>query len=659
MTNTPSRGVHLKYRPDIDGLRAIAVLAVVGFHAFPKAVKAGFIGVDIFFVISGYLISTIVFSNLERESFSILDFYNRRIRRIFPALIAVMLASIAFGWFALFADEYRQLGKHIAAGAAFLSNVAFYRESGYFDNASETKPMLHLWSLAIEEQFYLFWPLLLAFVWKCKWSFIRITSAIAILSFAVDLYLLAWRPSAAFYWPFSRFWELMIGGLLAYIALHRVDLLQKHGNVRSTIGATLLALGFLLIDRDSPFPGWWTLLPTIGAFLLISAGSASWFNRHILSNRMMVWVGLISYPLYLWHWPLFSFTNILSGSKPPQFVVMCAVALSFLLAWLTYLFIERPARTSPSKKTALVLLAAMLVLCVSARVVSVKAGFPQRSVATRFYNSQDILLFDQARYSDDSCAQLNRLSLTDEEICLSNSKSPEVLFAGDSHAVSLYSAIHYDRVRVNSILIAGHGCSFYPNLQNTAARKDKYGNNCTAIANKVIETAREIPTIKTVVLQTIYPYKSGDSTARSTYQLNGHTLTKGDAFDSGTQTLIGDLLGEGKNVIFVIDVPILKFDPRDCIQRLSFVAPKKCEFRTDEYNSTRKDYLEAVYRFKVKFPSLIVFDPTSEFCYDGWCHFREDNQLLYFDFHHINILGSQKVLSAMQADDFLPANSAM
>jgi peptidoglycan/LPS O-acetylase OafA/YrhL len=163
---------HPKYRPDIDGLRAIAVLSVIGFHAFPEWIKGGFIGVDIFFVISGYLISTIIIENLKNDSFSFVDFYSRRIRRIFPALLLVLIASYAVGWFTLLAEEYAQLGKHIAAGAGFVSNLVLWNESGYFDAASDTKPLLHLWSLGVEEQFYVIWPLLMWITWKRKLNFL-------------------------------------------------------------------------------------------------------------------------------------------------------------------------------------------------------------------------------------------------------------------------------------------------------------------------------------------------------------------------------------------------------------------------------------------------------------------------------------------------------
>jgi len=272
------------------------VLSVVIFHAFPKLLKGGFIGVDIFFVISGFLISTIIMGSLERNSCSFIEFYSRRIKRIFPALILVLTACFVFGWFALLADEYKQLGKHIAGGAGFISNFLFWRESGYFDNAAETKPLLHLWSLGIEEQFYIIWPLLLWLAWKRRFNLLTITMVVAIISLALNVGKVHSDATAAFYSPQTRFWELLIGSVLAYMTLHRQHLLPKFKHkldswlgqiiyaqapetngktlhsVQSLLGAFLIIAG-LLITKQKYFPGWWALLPTLGAVLIISAGT--------------------------------------------------------------------------------------------------------------------------------------------------------------------------------------------------------------------------------------------------------------------------------------------------------------------------------------------------------------------------------------------------
>ena len=352
-----------EYRPDIDGLRGIAVFAVVWFHAFPKSFKGGFVGVDVFFVLSGYLISKIIIEQLALDRFSIADFYTRRIRRIFPALITVMLAVLAAGWFLLLADEYALLGKHVVAGAGFLSNLVLYSESGYFDRAAETKPLLHLWSLAIEEQFYIFWPLLLLWAARRKRGFVAVALLVAVASFSANIYLTQRNPSAAFYWPLTRVWELMFGGLLAYATPHLAGARWK--NARAAAGIFLLCAGFFLIKK-SGFPGWWALLPVAGTCLMISAGSEAWFNQRVLSSKVLVGLGLISYPLYLWHWPVLSFAKIIEGNVAAP-TKMALVALSLVLAWLTYYFIEKPIRfgNCSGRKAARALLASMLLAAVA------------------------------------------------------------------------------------------------------------------------------------------------------------------------------------------------------------------------------------------------------------------------------------------------------
>ena len=217
MTGAPKNLIHPKYRPDIDGLRAIAVLAVIGFHVF--GVMGGFTGVDIFFVISGFLISTIIFENLEHNSFSFNQFYQRRIRRIFPSLLLVLVACIFFGWVVHFADEYELLGKHISAGTGFISNLVLWSESGYFDVAAEKKPLLHLWSLGIEEQFYIFWPIFAWLMWKFRAHFLWLAIVLACISFGLNIWQVRVDTVAAFYSPLTRFWELLEGACLAYVML--------------------------------------------------------------------------------------------------------------------------------------------------------------------------------------------------------------------------------------------------------------------------------------------------------------------------------------------------------------------------------------------------------------------------------------------------------
>jgi peptidoglycan/LPS O-acetylase OafA/YrhL len=370
------------YRPDVDGLRAIAVLAVLAFHAFPQSAPGGFAGVDVFFVISGFLITGILLDGLKDGSFSFAGFYWRRVRRIFPALILVLAASLALGWLLLLPDEFMQLGKHVAGGAGFVANLVFWREAGYFDTAAELKPLLHLWSLGVEEQYYLVWPLLLFLFRKEPRRMLAMMALLAVLSFGANLWLTAWRPSAAFYLPVTRFWELLAGGLLACFAARRLP----YANLQAGLGALLLAAGLFLLSAERSFPGWWALLPVAGTALLVSAGPAAWINRRLLANRAAVYLGLISYPLYLWHWPLLSYARIVQGGEPPASHRAWLLAASVVLSVLTYELVEKKirfARRPRVRRLSFPALAASMALLGVGGLLALQSQIRPQSAALR------------------------------------------------------------------------------------------------------------------------------------------------------------------------------------------------------------------------------------------------------------------------------------
>jgi len=340
-----------KYRADIDGLRAIAVGSVVAFHTFPNIFKGGFVGVDIFFVISGFLISGIIVDAIDEDQFSYLDFYKRRIRRIFPSLVIVVAATLLVGWYVLLPDEFQRLGKDLAAGSGFATNFILWGEAGYFDTASDTKPLLHLWSLAIEEQFYILWPLVLTLAWKRRRGLLLATLSIALISFAYNIFSIEHHDSnAAFYSPLSRFWELMLGGMLAYIVRQKHAWLSGFGIQRSAVGLLLIVISVFMLNKEFAFPGYWALLPTLGAFLVISAGSDNWISKFILGNSLMVGLGLISYPLYLWHWPILVFAKLIKGALLTPSDRVIVIAASVVLAFLTYRLVEYPLRRSKNAR---------------------------------------------------------------------------------------------------------------------------------------------------------------------------------------------------------------------------------------------------------------------------------------------------------------------
>lgn len=438
MNSPQDHGQHI-YRPDIDGLRAIAVMAVVIFHAFPSSLRGGFVGVDIFFVISGFLISDTLLKNLKNGTFGILDFYARRVRRIFPALLIVIVSSLIFGWFFLSPDDFAQLGKHSAAGGGFIANLIFWREAGYFDTTAESKILLHLWSLGIEEQFYIFWPL---FLWFISRKSIRISSAllsVAAVSFLINIILTYKSPVAAFYSPIPRMWELIAGALLAARVFPKV----RRKNLLAGFGFFLILGGILVINQNQYFPGFWALLPVLGTTFVIAAGADAGINKKILSHPAMVWVGLISYPLYLWHWPLLAFARSMTGSHLSSENLLALIVASMGLAWLTYRIIELPIRIRKMDITLAGTAAMMLVVLVGGLT------FIQHGLIFRFplflqtafeVAAQDRKIPWRVRkcylLEDQGASEFDR-----ECIDAGKSSVPMVFLWGDSHAAALYPGL--------------------------------------------------------------------------------------------------------------------------------------------------------------------------------------------------------------------------
>jgi peptidoglycan/LPS O-acetylase OafA/YrhL len=330
-------------RRDIDGLRALAISLVVAYHAVPDLLRGGFVGVDVFFVLSGYLISGILAADTAPGAFR--RFYERRARRLFPALVVVLVSTLVLGHQLLLADAFERLARHTAAAALFVANFAFWLGSGYFDSGALEKPLLHLWSLGIEEQFYLVWPALLWWLLRRGPRFaVAATAALALVSFAATVAFAPEAPDAVFYLPWFRFWELLAGAILAQVpALHAASQRSWPGTLASAAGLALVFASAVLIDPTRPYPSWNALGPVVGTSLLVWGGERSWLGRVALSARPVVALGLISYPLYLWHWPLLSFQAEIDPTVAPgeRLVVLL---LAVLLAAATYLGVERPVR---------------------------------------------------------------------------------------------------------------------------------------------------------------------------------------------------------------------------------------------------------------------------------------------------------------------------
>jgi peptidoglycan/LPS O-acetylase OafA/YrhL len=650
MTTPQPHLSHPKYRPDIDGLRAIAVLFVVAFHAFPGWLRGGFVGVDIFFVISGFLISTIILENLDKGTFSFSEFYARRIKRIFPALIVVLIACYTFGWFALLAEEYKHLGKHIAAGAGFLSNFALWQEAGYFDPTAETKPLLHLWSLGIEEQFYIVWPLLLWVAWRGKFDLLTITLFVASISFVLNLERIRTDKVGTFYFPHTRFWELVCGGVLAWLRLYKkeacqstkskvrgwvdsaIDLVKSAGerkvlsNCLSFAGFFLLAYSAWKIREEYRFPGKWAVIPVLGAVSIIAAGPNAWANRIILSNKVAVWFGLISYPLYLWHWPLLSFAHVVQGEMPSRTIRITAVALSIVLAWLTYKLIELPIRSGRYRKGAAAVLFLLMTVvgCVGYSTYS-RDGLGFRENATLKEFAGDIGQLDFHKYMAERYFVCTPESIAKEALkwegfvrCMQSKSGPDVDIAlvGDSHAEHLFLGLAEALPAKNVAFYIKGGVPFLDNPE----------------FEKIFATVLASKTIKGVVLA--MAWDRAELLVRE-----GSRADNRDALYENLINVVDALSKAGKRVYLADDIPTFDFGPEKGNRWLATTSPS-WEISVEKFEYQRDVYVGALNRVVQSRPDVRILNFGKYLCNDRVCRMNKGNEIIYRDNNHVNIIGS-------------------
>lgn len=654
-----------KYRPDIDGLRAIAICSVVGFHAFPSAFKGGFIGVDIFFVISGFLITSILINNFEENSFGIVDFYTKRVRRIFPALLIVLVFCLIFGWYFLLADEYSQLGKHMAGGAGFISNFIFWSEAGYFDSAAETKPLLHLWSLAIEEQFYIIWPLLLWAIFRLKLNFLFVVALLASISFWLNIQGMSTEKIATFYSPQTRFWELIFGGILAWFSINKRHIFEGFAwqnsivlNLQSLLGFLFLACGLYFITANVIFPGYWALAPTMGAILLIAAGPDTFLNRVILSNKYLVWVGLISFPLYLWHWPLLSFMRIMGGETTSASIRIAVVFLSFVLAYLTYRLVEKPIRFSNRGNftTAILLLLLIIAGCAGFSIYK-SDGAESRPLALKFHDYEKSMVTSNNK----RCVDLPYAYKKDGEwFCRigSSGASPAIFVYGDSHAFSLLPALERLATEKNiSILFASDsGC--LPLLGVKVERGDDWleKHNCPALNNRIFEYVKSNG-IKNVFLISYWTYYDktnvvpahGIVVPNIELALLDHDWQGGVWYDYGLKNTLEKYKKIGVKVFLFEDNPTQAIQPRDAIRKAIYKhgAINQFAIARSEHQKRQKYISDKFSGIDKNLATVVNLDNL--LCPEGLCPIESDNHILYADIHHLSIFGSQAAYPAVES----------
>ena len=674
---------HSFYRPDIDGLRAVAIVPVVLFHAFPNKVTGGYVGVDIFFVISGFLISGIIFSEIKNNSFSIIHFYSKRIRRIFPALTFVLTFCLIFGWFGLLGDEYKHLGKYVAGGIGFIANLLLWREVGYFDVAADSKPLLHLWSLGIEEQFYIIWPLALVFFSRRSLNSLTFTLILFLVSFLLNLILLRHYPTAVFFSPITRMWELLLGCILSALMFKPVPwLLQLEktldkfldpiiysrisgdedrslGNVRnlaSILGILLIIYAIFGLKKNSSFPGWNALIPSFGAFLLIFSGQHAIVNKQLFCRRVMIWIGLISFPLYLWHWPILVFLKTMVSDEPSRNLRIGAVLLSVGFSWLTYQFIEKPIRFGILRSLkARYLFAFGIVVGLIGALIYKEDGFPARhSSFEKQWNT-----FAVPIWNTDICHKnYPWMQNTEWSICMmAKDTHPTIMIDGDSHGHNLYFGLAdaLQNTDENLLLLGKGGC--IPFL-DVGWRQKECRNLSLEIRDKVL---RQSPSIKTVILagwwnQYLQHFKDEnakliDPRPEDTNNLDVNTSES--VFQVTLKRTLDELRKHNKEIIFVVDNPTMSFDPKNCINSrpLTFglrAVQEPCAIPRAKYDKEYLSYMTIVKSVLQDYPEVRIFDATDMFCDAQYC-WAMRNDIIYFrDNNHLSLEGSDIVGASLK-----------
>ena len=640
-----------QHRRDIDGLRAIAVLSVLVYHAFPDLLTGGFVGVDIFFVISGYLIGGILLRGLDAGTFSFVDFYARRIRRIFPALIIVLACSLVAGWLLMLPDEYRSLAEQAGAGAAFFANILLWAQTNYFDAYANMKPLLHLWSLGVEEQFYIVWPVILVVAYRLRLNVLTVTLLLAAASFGMNIYFVHDDPTGTFYLPHTRFWELLAGCLLAYTELRhagKIDSLVSRvifagapreqtlavvANLKALMGATVIAYAITQLSSADLFPGWRAVLPVVGAALLLSAGERSFLNRYLLGSRPMVWIGLISYPLYLWHWPLLSFARI-DAQHPVQWRArIVLLAVSFLLAALTYLLVEKRVR---HRRHILVpgVLALVMALVAGQAFATYRAnGFPSRTarfqkveaaVGEWDYPTKDMTISDFEGVPIRSRTTPNKAT---------------ALFIGDSNMEQYWprfdQLVTSEPQNVKSVVFATiGGCPPIPGVE------EPLHPFCENWTEKVKRYVAQNPNIDSIY---VAAYWLGYMNLVPSYRIDAGSGMVSTTSDAGRAAAIKSLMQMlvdyqkmGKKVTLVLNSPVSgAFDPRSLVGRSLF------GFSIKEGGMHENDLLFETTGLKKQMlaaataAGISTIDPTRSFCKDGFCSAWVGDEPMYRDSAHL------------------------
>ena len=659
----------IKYRPDVDGLRAVAITSVVAYHCGLPWASGGFVGVDVFFVISGYLIGSLVYKEIKVRSFTLSGFYARRARRILPALLAVLFFSYLIVIVMFSPRETSDFAKSALATITSSSNIYFWKSTNYFSAGTELNPLLMTWSLGVEEQFYLLFPLFMIILsrFKWRWQFFGIAT-LAVISLTGSIWGSLHRPVPTFYLLPTRAWELAAGVLLTIFELNRPlakrSIRPMMANILSAAGLALILLAIVHFDRTTPFPGGAALLPVTGAVLII--GTRSGLVNRALSWRPIVFIGLISYSWYLWHWPLLSFIRAITyaGMSTQLSCLPCLLSLGFAI--LSYRFVERPFRKSTTPTILLLKrygIALVLIAILPAYFIA-SQGMPGRYPAVQS--------MDQSIEQIESDKCLVHTSVIHPPLyapCVPPGNGPAVALIGDSHAAALASALRPIGWSSGYRLVELNKGNCPPLLGVTPSYGDSvlFERECLQFNRERLDYIEHESKISVVVLAGYWSdplyseNRSEDGIERPVSLKITSPAENSELFEQGLDAMVSRLRKSGKVVYVVQDNPGFAFDPvrflrnkliwprRELANLLVNNSPDYPDEIAPELNVTAAAAAGTMIdRVIAANPGLRVVDPRGAFCVQAGCRFAIADQTLYVDENHLSQLGAQRALADMR-----------
>ena len=632
----------MKYRSEIDGLRALAILPVVFFHAGFGFFQGGFVGVDIFFVISGYLITTIILTESENKKFSYINFYERRARRIMPALYLVMFFSIIAAWLLLFPADFKYFSESLVATSLFSSNILFMLKSGYWGSANELVPLLHTWSLAVEEQYYIFFPIFLLAMWNFRKRWIlSALIIIALISLLLSVWMAEAKPTANFFLIFTRAWELAIGASISFYFVYRKNTMKTILNNRyideilGLTGILLIVYAVLFFNDSTPFPSFYALIPTIGAALIIVFTSHSTLVGKFLGSKPLVGIGLLSYSTYLWHQPIFAFSRHAAIDTLSTEIYLALILLTVTLSYISWKYIESPFRNRKiiSRKFIFSFTIIGGLLFIAFGITGhMNNGFKQRTTLSGLpFDGLDAPL-DPNHGLGSNCNLTNQCK---------TSNHPKVLLWGDSFAKHLAGGLQYSSTALNFQQVTSDSCrpvldiSIVGSFGNgTLVRTKKWAQECVSHNNSIFDYIKSNKDIEYIILASPFAFTKKIYTKDSTKDYSDDLVFK------YFRDMVEKLRSIGKKPIFIAPPPNNWKDIGRCsIKSMALgMNPNTCDFDSNSYSEyTRNAYtiMQAVEKFApvVKMEDFI--------CENGTCDVIMDDVVLYRDTYHLTKRGSE------------------